>query len=210
MTDPLPAAWFRRTDESPDENFYAMPRFVTHIDDGAIAAVTQLYREYFPAGGAVLDLMSSWVSHLPPEVQYHRVAGLGMNREELAANPRLSEFAVQNLNEDTRLPYGDGEFDAAGLCVSIDYLTDPIAVLRETARVLRPGAPFVVTFSNRCFPTKAVAIWHALEDADRCGVVAAFFRAAGAELWSRAEILDRSPGGGGDPLYAVVSRRQEP
>ena len=209
MTDPLPAAWFRRTDESPDENFYAMPRFVTHIDDGAIAAVTGLYREYFPAGGAVLDLMSSWVSHLPPEVPYRRVAGLGMNREELAANPRLSDFTVQNLNEDTRLPYGDGEFDAAGLCVSIDYLTDPIAVLRETARVLRPGAPFVVTFSNRCFPTKAVAIWHALEDADRCGVVAAFFRAAGAELWSRAEILDRSPGGG-DPLYAVVSRRQEP
>ena len=210
MTDPLPAAWFRRTDESPDENFYAMPRFVTHIDDGAIAAVTGLYREYFPAGGAVLDLMSSWVSHLPPEVQYRRVAGLGMNREELAANPRLSEVTVQNLNEDTRLPYGDGEFDAAGLCVSIDYLTDPVAVLRETARVLRPGAPLVVTFSNRCFPTKAVAIWHALEDADRCGVVAAFFRAAGSELWSRAEILDRSPGGGGDPLYAVVSRRQEP
>ena len=209
MTDPLPAAWFRRADESPDDLFYAMPRFVTHIDDGAIAAVTGLYREYFPAGGAVLDLMSSWVSHLPPEVQYRRVAGLGMNREELAANPRLSEFAVQNLNEDTRLPYGDGEFDAAGLCVSIDYLTDPVAVLRETARVLRPGAPFVVTFSNRCFPTKAVAIWHALEDADRCGVVAAFFRAAGAEWWSRAEILDRSPGGG-DPLYAVVSRRQEP
>ena len=210
MPDSLPPAWFRRADESPDENFYAMPRFVTHIDDGAIAAVTQLYREYFPAGGAILDLMSSWISHLPPEVEYQRVVGLGMNREELAANPRLSGYVVQNLNENTRLPFDDGEFDAAGLCVSIDYLTDPIAVLRETARVLRPGAPLVVTFSNRCFPTKAVAIWHALEDADRCGVVAAFFRAAGAEHWSRAETLDRSPEAGGDPLYAVISRRQEP
>ena len=209
MPDALPAEWFRRADESPDEDFYAMPRFVTHIDDGAIAAVTQLYREYFPAGGAVLDLMSSWVSHLPPETGYRRVAGVGMNGEELAANPRLSEFVVQNLNENTRLPFGDGEFDAAGLCVSIDYLTDPIAVLRETARVCRPGAPLVVTFSNRCFPTKAVAIWHALDDIGRCGVVAALFRAAGAEYWSRVETLDRSPGGQGDPLYAVISRRQE-
>ena len=92
--------------------------------------------------------------------------------------------------------------------MSIDYLTDPVMVLRETARVLRPGAPLVVTFSNRCFPTKAVAVWHALDDVGRCGVVAALFRAAGAEHWSRVETLDRSPGGGGDPLYAVISRRQ--
>ncbi len=152
-------------DETRDDAFYAQPRFVTHIDDGAIAAVTQLYREFFPAGGAILDLMSSWISHLPPEVRYGRVVGLGMNREELAVNERLSSFVVQNLNDDPRLPFADGEFDAAGLCVSIDYLTDPVAVLRETARVLRPGAPMVVTFSNRCFPTKAVAVWHALDDA---------------------------------------------
>ena len=137
MIDPLPREWFRRADESPDENFYAMPRFVTHIDDGAIAAVTQIYREYFPAGGAVLDLMSSWVSHLPPEIEYGRVEGVGMNAQELAANPRLSGYVLQNLNENTRLPFGDGEFDAAGLCVSIDYLTDPIAVLRETTRARR-------------------------------------------------------------------------
>lgn len=208
MPAPLPSEWFRRADETPDEEFYATPRLVTHIDDGAIAAVTQLYREYFPPGGKVLDLMSSWVSHLPPEVAYGAVVGLGMNAPELAANPRLSRFVVQNLNVDPRLPFKDGEFDAAGLCVSIDYLADPVAVLREAARVLRPGAPMVVTFSDRCFPTKAVAVWHALDDAGHCQLVAALFRAAGEDLWAPAEMLDRSPGGRGDPLFAVVARRE--
>ena len=205
----LPPAWFRRADETPDEAFYAQPRLVTHIDAGAIAAVTRLYREFFPADGAILDLMSSWISHLPPEARYRRVVGLGMNRAELAANERLTERVVQNLNQVPRLPFGDGEFDAAGLCVSIDYLTDPVAVLRDTARVLRPGAPLVVTFSNRCFPTKAVAVWHTLDDAGRCELVAAFFRTAGGDLWTPVEVLDRSPAPGrGDPLFAVVARRQ--
>ena len=182
---------------------------MTHIDAGAIAAVTQLYREFFPAGGAILDLMSSWVSHLPPEVRYGRVVGLGMNREELAANERLSAVVVQNLNDHPRLPFADGEFDAAGLCVSIDYLTDPVAVLRETARVLRPGAPMVVTFSNRCFPTKAVAVWHALDDAGRCELVRAFFHRAGEDTWTPAEVLNPLPlAGRGDPLFGVVARRQ--
>lgn len=209
---PLPSDWFRRTDETPDEAFYAFPRFVTHLDAGAIAAVTQLYREFLPPGGAILDLMSSWVSHLPPEVAYREVVGLGMNRAELAANPRLSRFVVQNLNREPRLPFADGEFDGAGLCVSIDYLTDPVAVLREVARVLAPGAPLVVTFSNRCFPTKAVAVWRALDDAGHRALIVALFRAAGEELWTMPpEALDRSPSppgdGGADPLYAVVARR---
>lgn len=209
MADSLPATWFRRDDETPDEAFYTTPRFVTHIDDGAIAAVTRLYREYFPANGAILDLMSSWISHLPPDVAYSRVVGLGMNRAELARNPRLSSYEVKNLNDHPVLPFGDGEFDAAGLCVSIDYLTDPVAVLRETARVLRPSAPMVITFSNRCFPTKAVAVWHALGDEQRCQLVTAMFRSAGEELWTPAEVLDRSPESGyGDPLFAVIARKQ--
>ena len=208
MPEPLPPEWFRRADETPDEAFYATPRLVTHIDDAAIAAVTQLYREYFPPDGCVLDLMSSWVSHLPPEVTYPLVIGVGMNRDELLANRQLSSHLVWNLNANPNLPFGDAQFDAAGLCVSIDYLADPVAVLRDVARVLRPGAPLVVTFSNRCFPTKAVAVWHALDDAGRCQLVAALFRAAGAELWTPAEILDRSPSRRGDPLFAVVSRRQ--
>ena len=106
---------FRREDEAPDVRFYAQPRLVTHIDEAAIAAVTQLYREYLPAGGAVLDLMSSWVSHLPADITYSRVVGLGMNRTELAANPRLDGYVVHDLNRNQRLPFADAEFDAAAI-----------------------------------------------------------------------------------------------
>jgi SAM-dependent methyltransferase len=193
-----------REDEAADEEFYQAARLVTHIDAGAIAAVTKLYREYFPAGGAVLDLMSSWISHLPPEVAYRRVAGLGMNAEELRANGRLTEWVVHNLNRDARLPYGEAEFDAAGLCVSVDYLTQPVAVLRDVGRVLRPGAPLVITFSNRCFPTKAVSIWHQLDDVGHVALVARMLAEAGN--WEDITRLDRSPWWRGDPLFAVVGR----
>ena len=130
----LPEEAFRRYDETPDEEFYRTPRLVTHIDERAIAAVTQLYREYFLENGAVLDLMSSWVSHLPPEVSYRRVAGLGMNKEELRRNPRLDEYVVQNLNTEPQLPFEDAAFDGAGICVSIDYLTRPVEMLRDLGR----------------------------------------------------------------------------
>ncbi len=186
----LPDWAMRRMDEAPDEEFYRAPRLVTHIDDGAIAAVTQLYREFFPPGGAVLDLMSSWVSHLPPEVEYGRVVGLGMNAEELRRNHRLDEYVVQNLNRTPDLPFGNGEFDGAGICVSIDYLTDPIPVLREVGRVLKVGAPLVVTFSNRCFPEKAVAVWHRLDDKGHVELVTEYLRQAGN--FENVRSLDRS------------------
>ena len=112
----LPAGAFRRYNETPDERFYSTPRLVTHIDNRAIAAVTQLYREHFSQDGAILDLMSSWVSHLPHEVTYDRVVGLGMNEVALKENPRLDAYVVQNLNTDPRLPFGDGEFDGVGYC----------------------------------------------------------------------------------------------
>lgn len=196
---------FRRQDESADALFYAEPRFVTHIDAGAIAAVTQLYREYLPPGGAILDLMSSWISHLPPEVQYKSVTGLGMNREELSANPRLHRFVVHDLNRAPALPFAAGEFDAAVLCVSIDYLTAPVAVLRDLCRVLKPGGPLVVTFSNRCFPTKVIAAWLKLNDAGRCSLVAGLLAEAGN--WRSIEVLDRSPSRNcGDPLFGVVAK----
>ena len=204
MKDGLPAGAFQRLDETPDAEFYAAPRLVTHIDDGAIAAVTALYREYFPAGGAILDLMSSWVSHLPPEASYRRVTGLGMNAEELAANPRLDAWVVHDLNAEPRLPFADGEFDAAGCCVSIDYLVRPVEVLCDLARVLRPDAPVVITFSNRRFPTKVIALWEALDDAGHAQLVAHYLRAAGG--WTDMVGLDRSPEVG-DPLVAVVARR---
>jgi len=215
MIQRLPPGSFRRLDESADDRFYNTPRLVEHIDAGAIAAVTGLYREYFRPGGALLDLMSSWVSHLPPEVAYGRVVGLGLNREELDANPRLTERVVQDLNARPVLPFGDAEFDGAAVCVSIQYLTQPEAVLREVGRVSRPGAPLVISFSDRCFPTKAVAIWRALDDAGHARLVEHYLRAAGN--WTEVELFDRSPGPrdapggrGGDPLYAVVGRSLGP
>src|SRR5918998_2348303 len=144
MSQRLPKEAFRRADETPDEEFYRAPRLVTHIDDRAITIVTQLYREFFPSGGEILDLMSSWVSHLPPEIEYRRVIGLGMNEVELRRNERLDSYVVQNLNMNPRLPFGSGEFDGAGICVSVDYLTRPVEVLSAVGRVLKDGAPVVI------------------------------------------------------------------
>ena len=196
----LPPAAFDKQDPSPDAAFYDFPRFVTHIDDGAIAAVTRIYRETLPAGGAVLDLMSSWVSQLPEDVAYASVTGHGMNPAELAANPRLSRWFVQDLNIEPLLPLDDGAFGGAALCVSVQYLQRPVEVFREVARVLRPGAPFVVSFSNRCFPTKAVAIWQACSAPDQQRLVGAYMLAAGfATVTTQA-----STPPGGDPLWAVI------
>ena len=206
----IPKEAFRRADEAPDEEFYRTPRIVTHIDDWAIAAVTQLYRESFPPGGEILDLMSTWVSHLPPEVAYRRVIGLGMNEvEELRRNERLDSYVVQNLNEEPVLPFGDAEFDGAGICVSIDYLTQPVEVLREVGRVLRVGGPTIISFSNRCFPSKAVAVWHQLDDRGHMRLVERYLEEAGN--FDNIQSLDRSPRRMfSDPLYAVVGRSTGP
>ena len=199
----LPEGAFSKADSLPDAAFYAQPRFVTHIDEGAIAAVTQVYREVLPPGGALLDLMSSWVSHLPEDVAYASVVGHGMNAEELAANRRLSRRFVQDLNVCPALPAADASFDAVCLCVSVQYLQRPVEVFREVARVLRLGGPFVVSFSNRCFPTKAVAIWQALPGPDQQHLVAAYMREAGfADVAGRAWTPLH-----GDPLWVVIGRR---
>ena len=198
----LPPHAFAKADPAPDRLFYAHPRLVTHIDDGAIAAVTALYRRLLPPGGVILDLMSSWVSHLPPEIAYGGVTGQGMNAEELAANPRLSGHFVQDLNANPALPLATGSFDAACLCVSVQYLQHPVAVFREVHRVLRPGAPFAITFSNRCFPTKAVAIWQALDPAGQQELVALYLTRAGFPPPTRTETVPPW----GDSLYAVIAQ----
>ena len=151
---------------------------------------------------------AAWGPIPPPEAAYPRVAGLGMNAAELAANPRLTEWVVHDLTQDPRLPYDPAAFDAAGLCVSIDYLTQPLAVLREAGRVLRPSAPLVITFSNRCFPTKAIALWHHLDDEGHVALVAQWLRDSGA--FADVTALDRSPRGRGDPLFAVIGRALAP
>jgi SAM-dependent methyltransferase len=201
----LPQGAFTKIDGDADEVFYEAPRLVYHIDDNAVAALTEFYRAVLPAGGVLVDLMSSWVSHLPPETQYAEVIGLGMNAAELAANNRLGRRFVQNLNRDASLKLADSSVDAAMICVSVQYLQEPVAVLREVARVLRPGGPVVISFSNRCFPTKAVAIWHRLDDDGHAALVERYLRHAGfgeIETHRLAEWVEDEK----DPLIAVVGR----
>src|SRR5271166_2490301 len=201
----LPEGAFTKIDAEDDEIFYEPPRLVLHIDDNAIAALTEFYRAVLPAGGVLLDLMSSWVSHLPPEIPYAEVIGHGMNATELAANPRLSRWFVQNLNRETQLPLADASVDAAMICVSIQYLQQPVAVLSEVARVLRPGAPVVISFSNRCFWTKAVAIWRALGDEGHASLVERYLRHAGFEAIETHRLAERVEDVS-DPMTTVVGR----
>ncbi len=205
LENSLPENYFKRYDESEDRCFYTYPRLTAHIDEPACAAVTQLLREQLPPGGRILDLMSSYVSHLPPEAGYSQVVGLGMNEEELRNNPQLDEFLIHDLNADPRLPFADASFDGATCTVSVQYLTRPIEVFAEVGRVLRPGAPFVVTFSNRCFPSKAVQIWVSTGDHQHSQLVRRYYELSGA--FEAISALDRSPRHWlSDPLYAVIGR----
>jgi SAM-dependent methyltransferase len=195
----LPPEFFARLDEDDDAVFYASPRFVTHIDDDAIASVGQLYEELLIRGD-VLDLMGSWISHFLTPPAHLRV--LGMNEDELRANPVASERIVHDLNADPTIPLPSECVDDVVCCASVDYLTRPVAVLRDVARVLRPGGRFVCTFSNRVFATKAIRGWLTGTDADRCAIVAEYFEGSG--VFEPPTISRRTPPGHrGDPLFAV-------
>ena len=219
---PFGRGGFRRLDESDDAEFYTQPRLVNHIDDAAVAAATKFYTALFmelaserAAAPEVLDLCSSWVSHYPPDsaVRLGRVAGLGMNAEELQANPRLTEWVVRDLNKaPVRLPHADGSFDAVTCTVSIDYLTRPLEVMAECARVLRPGGRLAILISDRLFFSKAVALWTGKDDLEHCYTVGAYIHyGAGAAMADpRAIDLSRRSRNGkpiGDPLFAIVATR---
>jgi len=161
-----------------------------------------------PGGGAILDVMSSWVSHLPPEIHYLRVVGLGNDACVLAENPFLDEWRVQDLNQDPQLSYAGGEFDGAAICGAVQHLIRPAEVIREIGRVLKPGAPLVVTFSNRCLCTPATGCWRLFDETGQLGLVARYFVDAGN--WTDIRCLDRTPPGGGAPLYAVVAKSLGP
>lgn len=222
-----------KMDETDDRQFYQMPRLVKHVDDNFLAQVTQLYRERIPAGSRVLDLCSSWVSHLPPEVRYSKVTGHGLNAVELKRNPRLDEFFVRNLNQEpSNWAASDWSYDAVVCCVSCQYLQQPEAVFAEIYRVLAPGGVCIITFSNRMFPQKAIAAWR---DADsgyaRTQIVKSYFMAVegftlpeailkvdlpgqSAPLSSRlpgplatiAQLFERSSS---DPFYGVVAYKDK-
>lgn len=197
----LPAGAFAKQDAGDDLAFYAPPRLVTHIDAGATAALTGYYRKTVPANARVLDLMSSWVSHLPAGVSYAETVGHGMNAAELRANPQLTRWFVQNLNDNPQLPLADQSFDAALCCVGVQYLQRPADVFAEIRRLLVSGAPFVVSFSNRCFPTKAVAIWCALDTRGHAALVKLYMERTGFDA-IRVDLL--TDGRAGDPLVAVT------
>jgi SAM-dependent methyltransferase len=201
---------FSRVDDSSDVEFYALPRLVVHIDEGAIEAARHLYLELLPKAAALLDLMSSYRSHLPAELAWTRLVGLGMNAEELRANDQLTEIVVHDLNADPRLPFNDCEFSGAVMTVSAQYLTRPVEAFQEVRRILRPGAPFVLTYSNRMFPTKAVRIWRELGDRDRATLIATYFKHAGGFGTAQAKdcTIQRTDGSYNDPLYGVWAYRE--
>jgi SAM-dependent methyltransferase len=198
----LPDELFARVDEGDDAHFYQVPRLVAHIDPGTIAALTQYYRDVLPEEGRILDLMSSWISHLPKDARYASVAGLGMNAAELDANRRLDVRVVQDLNRNPRLPFDDAAFDAVLIAVSVQYLVRPVDVFRDIARVLAPGGRLIVAMSHRCFPTKAVRAFHQLGQEDRIRLIGAYVELAGG--FDVATFEDRSPAGE-DPLWIVTA-----
>jgi SAM-dependent methyltransferase len=199
--DVFPPGAFDRIDEGDDAAFYAPARLVTHIDEPAIAALGEFYARLLTPGSTVLDLMSSWVSHLPEDLALAEVIGHGMNAAELAANPRLTHHFVADLNRNPALPLDDASCDAALCCVSVQYLQLPVAVFADVRRVLRPGSSFIVSFSNRCFPTKAVAIWRSLDFHGHASLVHRYMDCAGFSGIQARMLMD---GHYSDPLAAIV------
>lgn len=195
---------FGRMDETSDSYFYNQPRVgVYHIDDQAIRALTRFYADTFTPNADILDLCSSWVSHIPDNYTPKSLTILGMNQEELDANPIATKTVVQNLNIYPTLPFPDDSFDIVTNVVSVDYLTKPRAIFEEMGRVLRPGGRAIMSFSNRCFPTKVVNIWGRTTDLEHVFIVGCYFHYSGAFQRPIAHELNTGIFGLSDPMYIV-------
>ena len=214
----LAAGQRQKLDESNDALFYEHHRLVTNVDERFIEQLTELYRERLTPNSCILDMMSSWVSHLPSDMEFARVEGHGMNAEELAKNPSLDHYVVQNLNENHRLPFEDRTFDAVLNTVSVQYLQNPEAVFAEIYRVLKPGGIAIVSFSNRMFYQKAIAAWRDSSDATHIALVKSYFESV--KGFSTPEVIANQPPmtnpllqmmgfASSDPFYAVISERME-
>jgi hypothetical protein len=204
----FPPGAFRRENEQDDRLFYVQPRRVVHLDAPALSVLSRLYGAVVPVGGCVLDLMASWRTHLPPSFAGTAI-GLGLNGQEMQDNPQLSQALVQDLNREPTLPFNDGAFDSVLCAVSVQYLTQPVEVFQEVRRTLKLGGSFIVSFSNRCFPEKAVALWRAANDRQHVALVVAYFEASGGlgRAWSDVSEYAHTPPAG-DPLYAVWAARR--
>ena len=206
----------RKLDETDDALFYAEPRFVQHLDGGFRARLTELYRERIPPCAVVLDLMSSWVSHLPDDVSYEEVIGHGLNDAELRANPRLDRHWLQNLNTNQQLPLPDGSVDAILIVAGWQYLQQPEAIAAELLRISRPAAQVLVSFSNRMFFSKAPVVWTDGSDRDHLRYVP---EVLGAQCWRVDRVIAEDTraegplgwlGGKGDPFFSVIAKRSAP
>lgn len=173
---------FLRSDSNDDGWFYKVPRLVYHIDEPAVASLTQYYRKNIKAKSDILDICSSWVSHYPLEFPrtMGNICGTGMNGMELNFNDQLTGgYETKDLNDDPTLPYPDNSFGVVTCAVSIDYLVEPIKVLQEVHRVLRPGGKVIISQSNRCFPSKAIAMWLGMTDRQHLELINGYFQYAG-------------------------------
>ncbi|OSX68894.1 hypothetical protein BU14_2120s0001 [Porphyra umbilicalis] len=193
--------------QSRDTVFYDTPRLVYHIDEFAVGALTSYYARTLPPKADVLDLCSSWVSHLPDDYEAGSVTGLGMVTAELDKNPRLTTRVTQDLNENPSLPFEDASFDVITNVVSVDYLTQPLAIFKEMARVLRPGGSAVMSFSNRCFPSKAIDIWLRTSDMEHAFIVGCYFHYAGGFGPPQAQDISPNPGIT-DPMFIVRAMKR--
>jgi len=171
---------FSRLDESDDLEFYSRDRFVSHLDSLALSTVEKLIGTLVvEESPAILDLMAGWDSHIPGDLRAREAVGLGLNENELRKNKVLSEAVIHDLNKDPYLPFPDNRFDVVVNTVSVDYMTKPAEVFKEVGRVLKPGGLFLVIFSNRMFPEKAVKVWREAGEEERVLLVEDFFKEAG-------------------------------
>ena len=203
---------FARLDSAPDSEFYADPRFVEHVDENAVKSMTAYIDHFLEPGDAVLDLCSSWTSHITPETKEKlnvKVSGLGLNKKELEANKVLADWTVMDLNKDSpKLPYNNASFDKVVCQLSIDYLTRPLDVMKEVSRVLKPNGKVAILFSNRLFIQKAVGLWTGADDIDHAYTVGAYLHYSGGRFADiKAKDLSQRKGKliVGDPLYVVTA-----